>query len=220
MIRPASDSARGETPDLLDAALGAADRALRTLFAPARTERCPPLPADPGTLEDVDRRHSAGLMRVNHAGEISAQGLYHGQALLSRGSATRSFLERAAREEGDHLAWCEARLQELGSRPSLLNPFWYLGSFALGVAAAALGDRISLSLVSETERQVEGHLARHLQRLPQNDERSRRILEIMKSEEATHGQGARAQGGTDLPPPVPLLMGAVSRIMTGSAYWI
>lgn len=205
--------------NLLDAAVGAADRALRTLLAPAGTGRHPPLP-DPGTLEDADRRHSAGLMRVNHAGEISAQGLYHGQALLSRDSSTRRFLERAAREEGDHLAWCETRLQELGSRPSLLNPLWYLGSFAIGAAAAALGDPLSLGFVAETERQVEGHLTRHLELLPRDDQRSRRILEIMKSEEAAHGQAARAHGGSELPAPVALVMRGVSRLMTGSAYWI
>jgi ubiquinone biosynthesis monooxygenase Coq7 len=220
MFRSASDSERGAIRDPLDAVLGAADRALRTLFAPARSERQPALPPDPGTLGEAERRQSAGLMRVNHAGEISAQGLYHGQALLSRSAQTRAFLEHAAREEGDHLAWCEARLQELGSHPSRLNPLWYLGSFALGAAAAAIGDAISLGFVAETERQVEGHLAGHLERLPPGDERSRRILELMQSDEAAHGRGARAHGGSELPPPVPQLMRAVSRIMTGTAYWI
>jgi ubiquinone biosynthesis monooxygenase Coq7 len=219
MFRPASDSTRGNR-DPLDAVLGAADRALRTLFAPARTDRNPRLPGDPGTLGEAERRHAAGLMRVNHAGEVSAQGLYHGQALLSRSSPTRAFLERAAREEGDHLAWCEARLHELGSHPSRLNPLWYLGSFALGAVAAAIGDRVSLGFVAETERQVEGHLAAHLDRLPAADLRSRRILELMKSEEAAHGQGARALGGAELPPPVPRLMRGIARIMTGAAYWI
>jgi ubiquinone biosynthesis monooxygenase Coq7 len=220
MFRPASDAPRGEIRDPLEAVLGAADRALRTLFAPAHSDRNPSLPADPDTLGDAERRHAAGLMRVNHAGEISAQGLYHGQALLSRSGQTRAFLERAAREEGDHLAWCEARLHELGSHPSRLNPLWYLGSFALGAAAAAISDAISLGFVAETERQVEGHLAGHLERLPAGDLRSRRILELMKSDEAAHGQGARAHGATELPPPVPQLMHAVSRIMTGAAYWI
>jgi ubiquinone biosynthesis monooxygenase Coq7 len=220
MFRPASDFAQSQTRDPLDAVLGAADRALRTLFSPARSDRNPTLPGEPAGLAEADRRHAAGLMRVNHAGEISAQGLYHGQALLARGSSTRAFLERAAREEGDHLAWCEARLTELGSRPSRLNPVWYLGAVAFGAAAAALGDGISLGLVSETERQVEGHLAGHLERLPAGDVRSRRILEIMKSDEAAHGQGARAHGGTELPPPVPWLMRRISRIMTGAAYWI
>jgi ubiquinone biosynthesis monooxygenase Coq7 len=220
MFRPASDFARSGTRDPLDAVLGLADRALRTLFAPARSDRSPTLPGEPDALPDAERRHAAGLMRVNHAGEISAQGLYHGQAVLARSSSTRAFLERAAQEEGDHLAWCEARLAELGSRPSLLNPLWYLGAVAFGAAAAALGDDISLGLMAETERQVEGHLAGHLERLPASDARSRRILEIMKSEEAAHGQGARAHGGAELPPPVPWLMRGISRLMTGTAYWI
>ena len=220
MFRPASASPHGETRDPLDALLGAADRALRTLFAPARSDRHPGLATDPDTLGEAERRQSAGLMRVNHAGEISAQGLYHGQALFSRSTATRAFLEQAAREEGDHLAWCEARLTELGAHPSSLNPLWYLGSLAIGAATAALGDGISLGFMAETERQVEGHLAGHLERLPAGDQRSRRILEIMKSDEAAHGQGARAHGGTALPAPVPALMRGVARIMTSAAYWI
>ena len=221
MFRPGSASPHGEARDPLDTLIGAADRALRTLFAPARTDRNPDLPAeDPETLGEAERRRSAGLMRVNHAGEISAQGLYHGQALFSRSAATRAFLEQAAREEGDHLAWCEARLTELGSHPSRLNPLWYLGSLAIGAATAALGDGISLGFVTETERQVEGHLAGHLERLPAGDRRSRRILEVMKSDEAAHGHGARAGGGTALPGPVPGLMRGISRIMTSAAYWI
>jgi ubiquinone biosynthesis monooxygenase Coq7 len=221
MVRPAGATSHAESTDPLDTLLGAADRALRTLFAPARTDRHPDLPADdPQALGDAERRRSAGLMRVNHAGEVSAQGLYHGQALLSRNTATRTFLEQAAREEGDHLAWCEARLKELGSRPSRLNPLWYLGSLAIGAATAALGDGISLGFVAETERQVEGHLAGHLERLPAGDRRSRRILEIMKSDEAAHGHGARVRGGTALPGPVPGLMRGISRIMTSAAYWV
>ncbi len=225
MFRPASDSARGDTGRgqtgaPLDAILGAADRALRTLFAPGRSDRNPPLPADTGTLAEAERHHAAGLMRVNHAGEIAAQGLYHGQALLSRNRSTRTFLERAAHEEGDHLAWCEARLHELGGRPSRLNPLWYMGSFTLGALAAALGDGISLGFVAETERQVEGHLAAHLERLPASDQRSRRILELMKADEAAHGQGARTHGATELPAPVALLMRSIARIMTGVAYRI
>src|ERR1700722_18400466 len=141
--------------DVLDSVLRVADDALRTLFAPAHSVRQPALPAD-GPLTGPEKRHAAGLMRVNHAGEIAAQGLYRGQATLSRSPATREFLERAAAEEANHLAWCESRLTELGSRPSLLNPFWYLGSFALGAAAAVLGDAISLGFVNETEAQVEG----------------------------------------------------------------
>ncbi|MGA2565049.1 MAG: 2-polyprenyl-3-methyl-6-methoxy-1,4-benzoquinone monooxygenase, partial [Steroidobacteraceae bacterium] len=156
--------------DVLDAVLKAADEALRTLFAPAHTQRAPVLPPDNGDLSRREKRHAAGLMRVNHAGEIAAQGLYRGQAAASRSRSTREFLQRAAGAESEHLAWCEARLAELEARPSRLNPLWYLGSFGLGALAAALGDAISLGFVSETEAQVEGHLADHLDRLPAADQ--------------------------------------------------
>jgi len=207
------------TLSLLDQLLVVADETLRTLFAPAQSARALPLPPE-AALSDPEKRHIAGLMRVNHAGEIAAQGLYRGQALLSRSEATREFLRRAAREEGDHLGWCEARLAELGSHPSRLNPFWYLGSFAIGAAAAALGDEVSLGFVSETERQVEGHLASHLERLPAADVRSRQILQQMKSDETGHAQAARSLGARELPGPIPWLMRSVARVMTGSAYWI
>lgn len=203
----------------LDQLLVVADETLRTLFAPAHTARALPLPPDV-PLTEPEKRHIAGLMRVNHAGEIAAQGLYRGQALLSHSAATRDFLRRAAREEGDHLAWCEARLAELGSHASRLNALWYLGSFAIGAAAAALGDEVSLGFASETERQVEGHLASHLERLPVGDVRSRQILQQMKSDETGHAQAARAQGASELPGPIPWLMRSVARLMTSSAYWI
>jgi ubiquinone biosynthesis monooxygenase Coq7 len=206
--------------DVLDSVINVADQTLRTLFAPARSARQPDLPADTGTMTPGERRHSAGLMRVNHAGEIAAQGLYRGQAALSRSRQTRVFLERAANEEADHLAWCEARLHELGSRPSILNPLWYLGSFGLGVAAAALGDTVSLGFMTETELQVEGHLASHLDRLPASDLRSRGIVQHMKNEESAHGQSARARGAADLPMPIPGLMRMAARVMTGTAYWL
>src|SRR5580692_8654592 len=201
--------------NVLDSVLKVADETLRTLFAPAQGVRQPPLPPD-GALTDAEKRHAAGLMRVNHAGEIAAQGLYRGQSLLSRRPATRSFMQRAASEEGDHLAWCEDRLRELDSRPSLLNPLWYLGSLAMGAAAAALGDELSLGFVTETERQVEGHLASHLDRLPANDQRSRQIVEQMKTDEAAHAQAARAAGAVELPPPLPTLMRYAARLMTSS----
>lgn len=204
---------------LLDSLLQVADDTLRTLFAPAHSARMPTLPAAT-VLEQHERQHAAGLMRVNHAGEIAAQGLYRGQALFSRNTRTRTFLEQAAAEEGDHLAWCETRLTELGSRPSRLNPLWYVGSFAIGAAAAALGDAWSLGFVTETERQVEGHLAGHLERLPAADQRSRRIVEQMRQDELDHGQAARAAGGAELPPPIPTMMRAAARVMTGTAYWI
>src|SRR5690349_17223392 len=158
---------------LLDSGIAALDRALRAVLAPARTSR--PIPgatAAAPSLSDEDRRTSAALMRVNHAGEIAAQALYHGQAMVARSAATRDLLLNAAREETDHLAWCETRLKELDSRPSLLNPLWYAGSFAIGAMAALLGDRASLGFVVETERQVEGHLDEHLVRLPPEDLRS------------------------------------------------
>jgi ubiquinone biosynthesis monooxygenase Coq7 len=204
----------------LDSMLSVADQTLRTLFAPARSARWPELPDDETALTPGERRHAAALMRVNHAGEIAAQGLYRGQAALSREPAVREFLGRAADEEADHLAWCEARLRELGSRPSRLNALWYLGSFGLGAAAALLGDAVSLGFITETETQVEGHLASHLDRLPAADRRSRRIVEIMKTEESGHGEAARARGAAELPRPVPELMRAAARIMTGTAYWL
>jgi len=206
----------------LDSVIAAVDRALRSVFAPAQTSRsAPAAPGEAaGTLSDADRRTSAALMRVNHAGELAAQALYHGQALMARSAATRDMLLAAARSEADHLAWCETRLRELGARPSLLNPLWYLGSFALGAGAAILGDRASLGFVAETERQVEGHLDEHLGRLPAGDTRSRAILQAMRAEEIAHGAAAAAAGGTRPPAPVRALMRRTARVMTGSAYWI
>jgi len=210
--------------DALDSVLRVADEALRTLFAPARAQRNLGLPPDSdltdGELTQAEKRHAAGLMRVNHAGEVAAQGLYRGQAALSRSNSTREFMHRAAADEGDHLAWCETRLRELDSRPSLLNPLWYVGSFAMGAAAAALGDRLSLGFVIETERQVEGHLANHLDRLPPHDRRSRQIVEQMKTDEASHAQAARSAGASELPSPLPTLMRYAARVMTSSAYWL
>jgi len=210
---------RMPTTGVLDSVLKVADDSLRTLFAPARSERNLGL-APESTLTEAEKRHAAGLMRVNHAGEIAAQGLYRGQAVLSRSNSTREFMQRAAGEEGDHLAWCEDRLRELDAKPSLLNPIWYLGSFALGAAAAALGDELSLGFVTETERQVEGHLASHLDRLPAADLRSRQIVTQMKSDEAAHAQAARSAGAAELPAPLPTLMRYAARIMTGTAYWL
>jgi ubiquinone biosynthesis monooxygenase Coq7 len=206
----------------LDSVIAAVDRALRSVFAPAQTSRsAPAAPGEAaGTLSDADRRTSAALMRVNHAGELAAQALYHGQALMARSAATRDMLLAAARSEADHLAWCETRLRELGARPSLLNPLWYVGSFALGAGAARLGDRASLGFVAETERQVEGHLDEHLGRLPAGDTRSRAILQAMRAEEIAHGAAAAAAGGTRPPAPVRALMRRTARVMTGSAYWI
>lgn len=204
----------------LDRLLELADAGLRASFARPASSRPTPgtpasTPADPGL-----RRHAAGLMRVNHAGEIAAQGLYHGQALTARLPETRAALRKAAAEEGDHLAWCRDRLDELGSRPSLLNPLWYAGSVAIGALAGLAGDRMSLGFMAETERQVEGHLADHLERLPADDMRSRTIVQQMQADEIGHGQAAIAAGAATLPEPVPKLMRLAARFMTGTAYWI
>jgi ubiquinone biosynthesis monooxygenase Coq7 len=214
----------------LDTFIAAADRALRALLAPPAASRPVPSP-DPAAgpretrhtdaaLSADDRRESAALMRVNHAGEVAAQALYHAQALFARDPEVREFMVRAAREETDHLAWCEARLQELGSQPSVLNPLWYVGSFGIGTLAALLGDRASLGFVAETERQVEGHLKDHLDRLPQGDQRSRAIVEAMCHDEVGHGQYAMSAGGARLPAPVRELMRQTARVMTHTAYRI
>lgn len=208
---------------LLEPLLATADNALRSVLAEHRSARPTPgaAAADPrSNLPERERRHVAGLMRVNHSGEVAAQALYQGQAAFARNPRTRELLLRAGREETDHLAWCEQRLRELDSRPSLLTPLWYAGSFALGAAAAALGDRISLGFVAETERQVEGHLESHLARLPVEDTRSRAILEQMKQDETEHGQAALAAGGGELPPPVKDAMRATARVMTFTSYWV
>ncbi len=209
---------RALTP--LDRLLELADTGLRASFARPPSSRPTPGNPAPAPADDGRRRHVAGLMRVNHAGEIAAQGLYHGQALTARSPTTRAALQRAAAEEGDHLAWCRDRLDELGSRPSLLNPLWYAGSVAIGAIAGLAGDRTSLGFMAETERQVEGHLEEHLSRLPADDRRSRAIIEQMQADEVNHGQAALAAGGTPLPEPVPRLMRLTARIMTRTAYWI
>ncbi|MFO1504988.1 MAG: 2-polyprenyl-3-methyl-6-methoxy-1,4-benzoquinone monooxygenase [Steroidobacteraceae bacterium] len=208
---------RGRT--VVDQLLASADRALRSLLAPATASR--PTPGKPTAVSDeAERRNTAGLMRVNHAGEIAAQGLYHGQSLVARNPATRAMLDQAAREETDHLAWCEQRLKELDDRPSRLDPLWYAGSFAIGAVAGLMGDRTSLGFVSETERQVERHLDGHLEQIPPSDTRSRAIIEQMRDDEITHGRLAREHGGAELPRPVRELMRATARVMTTTAKWI
>jgi ubiquinone biosynthesis monooxygenase Coq7 len=195
------------------------DKGLRTLFAPARSTR--PVPGE--TLPDADldaaqRALAAALMRVNHSGEICAQALYQGQALTARDSAARAALEAAAQEETEHLAWTEKRIAELGGRKSLLNPLWYAGSFAIGAAAGALGDKWNLGFLAETERQVERHLEGHLARLPQTDRKSRAIVEQMCTDEARHASTARRHGGAELPAPVKAVMQASSKVMTGTSF--
>lgn len=207
-------------PSRLDQLLAEADRALRTVFAPAEApDRPSPGGAHPRIeLDENQRRHVAGLMRINHAGEVCAQALYYGQAAVARDPEVRAHLTQAAREEGDHLAWCEARLHELGSQPSVLNPFWYAGAFSIGAAAGMIGDRLSLGFVVETERQVESHLGEHLTRLPEADERTRAVLQQMKSDEVEHGANARARGAMELPWPLPRLMQIAADALRAVAY--
>src|SRR3569623_649387 len=198
------------------------DKAVRTVFgAPVTTDRPNPADGQPeATLNDNERRVATGLMRVNHAGEISAQALYHGQGLTAKLPNVREKMERAALEEIDLLAWCEQRLTDVGSRTSLLYPLWYAGSFAIGAAAGLAGDKWSLGFVAETERQVARHLDQHLARLPQGDHKSRAILEQMKEEEQQHATTALAAGGAELPAPVKGLMRFTSKVMTTTAYFI
>lgn len=209
----------------LDSFISAADRTLRALFAPPAAARPVPSPprtgptaADDPALTPDERRESAALMRVNHAGEVAAQALYHAQALFARDPRVRDFMLHAAREETDHLAWCETRLHELGARPSLLNPLWYAGSFGIGTLAALFGDETSLGFVAETERQVEGHLKSHLERLPSGDQRTRAIVEAMCQDEVGHGRQAQDAGAASLPAPVRELMRQTARVMTHTAY--
>jgi ubiquinone biosynthesis monooxygenase Coq7 len=193
------------------------DRALRAVTGVANASRSSPAASMPeGQVEESERAHAAALMRVNHVGEICAQALYQGQALTARDPATRAALEKAAREEEDHLAWCAERIRELGGRPSLLNPFWYAGSFAIGAAAGVLGDRWNLAFLAETERQVEEHLAGHLDQL--DDERTRAVVLAMQADEARHRASALDMGAAELPEPVKRAMRLASKVMTTVAY--
>ena len=169
-------------------------------------------------LSDAERARAAALMRVNHVGEICAQALYQGQALTARDPRARIELEQAAREEQDHLAWSAERIRELDGRPSLLNPLWYAGSFAMGAAAGAFGDRWNLAFLAETERQVEEHLSGHLDKLPPEDNRTRILVEAMRADEAKHRQTALRLGAAELPAPVKLAMRAAAKVMTTVAY--
>jgi ubiquinone biosynthesis monooxygenase Coq7 len=205
----------------MDRILGALDQALRTLFAtPRGTRPCPVVPAEATHLGAQEKRHAAALMRVNHVGEVCAQALYTAQAMATADAAVRAQLERAARDETDHLAWTRTRLDELGSRPSLLNPLWYAGAFGLGLLAGRCGDRVSLGFVLETERQVESHLESHLDRLPAGDHASRAIVAQMKDDEAAHAQLALTSGATELPQAVKLAMRAAAKVMTTTAHYI
>jgi ubiquinone biosynthesis monooxygenase Coq7 len=197
------------------------DKALRTVFATSHSRRPYPDAALPeADMSEAEKRHAAGLMRVNHTGEVCAQALYAGQALTARNPAAAQALIEASDEETEHLAWCEKRLNELGSRKSLLNPLWYAGSFTLGVVAGALGDKWNLGFLAETERQVEGHLDSHLAQLPAQDARSRAVVEQMKADEIKHAETAIAHGGAPLPAPVKAAMKASAKVMTTLVYRI
>ena len=202
----------------LDDLITAFDRGLRTVFAPAQSRR-----ATPGTdlpeaaMTEEQRRRAAALMRVNHAGEVCAQALYQGQALTARNPSSRTALEQAAREETEHLAWTERRIEELGGRKSLLNPVWYAGSFAIGALAGLVGDRWSLGFLAETERQVVTHLEGHLRRLPEADRRSRAIVEAMREDESRHATSAIGHGAAELPAPAKAAMRVTSSVMTSAS---
>jgi len=208
---------------LLDELINEFDRGLRSMTGVSRMSR--PLPVPPASTEhaeltDEERAHAAGLMRVNHVGEVCAQALYQAQKLATRSPALKQAFEHAAREEEDHLAWTYKRLEALNSRPSLLNPLWYAGALAIGLAAGRLGDRVSLGFMAETERQVELHLDGHLTTLPEGDHESRAIVEQMRIDEAAHGKAATDAGGVELPFPARALMRAASKIMTRTAYHV
>lgn len=211
------NSARRYSP--LDQLVIQAQRALDASLGVVHAERANPAGSlREATLEPSQRRHAAGLMRVNHTGEVCAQALYLAQAAVARDEATRRQLEHAAQEETDHLAWCAERLRELDSQPSVFNPLFYAGSYAIGLAAGLRGDGWNLGFVVETERQVEAHLDEHLAQLPAGDRRSRAILRTMKADEARHADEAQAAGARALPGPVPRLMALSSRLMKALAY--
>ena len=199
----------------MDSVFIAADTALRTLFAkPRASTACATLPERPTELSDAERRKAAGLMRVNHVGEVCAQALYAAQALATRNPDLRQQFNQASADEVDHLAWTAERLEELGSRPSLLNPLWYAGAFGLGLLAGRMGDAVSLGFVVETERQVGAHLKGHLNALPVGDHASRAIVAQMHDDEMRHAQAAQAAGATELAQPVKQLMRAAAKVMT------
>ncbi len=205
-----------------DQLLSQIDKGLRTLFVKPNTKSSSS-PADKvedkATLSTEKRKHSARLMRINHAGEIAAQGLYHGHSVVAKDETIKQSFSQAAKEEQAHLDWCEKRLTELNDRPSVFTPIWYLGSFAMGAAVGVFGDKWSLGFVSETEKQVVKHLDKHLERLPEEDSKSREILLKMREDEEMHDNKAQAAGAYELPQAAKTLMTAVSKIMTKTSYW-
>ena len=206
----------------LDRLLASANNALRIVAAPAgRSARTSPAKHILDTdLSDPQKRHAAGLMRVNHAGEVAAQALYQGHAAVARDRDIEEQMQHAADEEFDHLAWCEERINELGEDVSKLSPVWYAGAFAIGAASGILGDKWSLGFIAETERQVCEHLDSHLEGLPPEDAKSRAIVERMRDEELEHGQNAIDAGAAELPQPVKRLMQMTAKVMTKTAYWV
>lgn len=205
----------------IDSMLGAADDALRTVFArPSATRETPRPDTLDGPMTEAQRREAGALMRVNHVGEVCAQALYTAQAAVARDPELRGHFLAASREETDHLAWTRHRLHDLGARPSLLNPLWYAGAFGLGLVAGRLGDKLSLGFVAETERQVEAHLDGHLDRLPPADHTSRAIVQQMKLDEARHAAQAWSAGAAELPVPAKKLMRLAARVMTTVAHRI
>lgn len=201
---------------LLDRLILAVDRGLRTVAAPATSGRPhPDKDVAEVDLNDPDRRLAVSLMRINHTGEVCAQALYQGQALTARDPKVQEMLEEAAREETDHLAWTQSRIEALGGRESVFNPLFYVGSFALGAVSGLVGDRWNLGFLAETERQVEGHLTDHLDRLPAADVKSRAVLEAMRRDENKHAQAALEGGGAALPQPIQTAMRLASKVMTG-----
>lgn len=211
------------TITVLDTLVSEFDTALRTINPPKNRgsqRQTPAVLVNEGTLSRQERKHSAGLMRVNHSGEVCAQALYQGQALTAQLTHIKQQMTEAALEETDHLAWCEQRLDELGSKPSLLNTLWYSGSLLLGALAGIAGDKISLGFVAETERQVSAHLQKHLSSLAPQDKKSRAILEQMQHDEEQHAHTALAAGGIELPLVLKQLMATVSKLMTKSSYYV
>lgn len=214
----------GFRPPKLDDIIGEVDHALKTLLAKPVAQRENPSrrfePFEDDTLSPNEQRDVIGMMRVNHVGEVCAQALYQGQALAATTAERKAMFKHAATEEADHLAWTQERLEQLGGRPSLLNPLWYGGAFALGFVAGQLGDKLSLGFMAETEKQVEQHLNGHLQKLPARDVASRAIVEQMKQDEIEHGQAAVSEGASNLPAPVKFAMTKMAKVMTTLAHHI
>lgn len=205
-------------PFTLDKVISVLDMGLRTVFSQAVASRPCPQSSEQSVLSEAERQHAAALMRINHVGEVCAQALYSGQALVSRDPANVEALKQASREEVDHLAWCEQRIEALGGRKSLLNPLWYGASFGMGITAGLLGDKWNLGFLAETEHQVAAHLKSHLQDLPVQDHASRAIVTQMKTDEEQHAQTAEHLGGAALPGPVKMAMRLASKVMTHTAY--